>query len=153
MTKNIIVADIDGCCLDPEHRIPHFLAGDLDAYHAAWRHDSAIDPGVVIYQMFLARADQYRFLFVTGRPESAREYTISQLQDHVHAGIEHSQLLMRPSHITGADMHDTDLKPMLIELAGYSLRDIFMVFEDRNSIVSMWRSRGITCYQTQLGDY
>lgn len=150
MTKNIIVADIDGCCIDPEHRIPHFLAGDLDTYHSMWKQDSPIDPGAFIYRTLLERGDEFRFVFVTGRPESAREYTLHQLQEHVHEGIRDSQLLMRPP---GEEMHDTELKPLLIERAGLDLRDIFMVFEDRNSIVAMWRSRGITCYQTQIGDF
>lgn len=148
----LIIADIDGCCLDPNERIHHFLNDDIATYHANWHVDTPIAQGVAMYRM-LINNPEYQLVFVTGRQEAAREYTLTQLQVHVDSSITSSQLLMRPNHISGKDIHDTDMKPILINEAGYKLEDIFMVFEDRNSVVDMWRQRGITCYQTQLGDF
>lgn len=150
--QNVIVADIDGCCIHSEERLPFLLAGDYDKYHENHELDEPIPQGVAVYRKFLSDPD-YRFFFVTGRQERAREYTLDQLHRWVSPSISPSQLLMRPNSITGDHMHDTVLKPYLLELQGIRPSHIFMVFEDRNSIVSMWRSLGCVVYQTAFGEF
>ena len=150
--KNVIVADIDGCCIHSEERLPFLLSGDLDGYHKNHPLDEPIPQGVVVYKKFLSDPD-YRFYFVTGRSEAGREYTLKQLREWISPTITSAQLLMRPDNLTPAHMHDTILKPYLLELENISLPQIFLVFEDRNSMVSMWRSLGLVCYQPAFGDY
>jgi hypothetical protein len=65
--------------------------------------------------------------------------------------VDQTRLLMRP--LDSDTEHDTTLKPRLIEQAGYSLDRILLVIEDRDSTVAMWRERGITCWQTQPGNF
>lgn len=149
--QNLIILDIDGCLVDSEHRLPHLFKNDLDAYHAAHREDTPIPQGVFLYRALVAHPT-FHCLFVTGRMESARQYTLDQI-NWLLEPKQPVELLMRPDGMTSKQMHDTELKPWLIEQAGYSLDQIFMVFEDRNCIVDMWRKRGITCYQTQNGDF
>jgi hypothetical protein len=152
LDRPVIVADIDGCCVFSEDRLPFLLGGDVDAWNKNHHLDRPIEQGVAIYRKFL-EDDDYRFFFVTGRPERAREVTLHQLHKWISPRIQGTQLLMRPDHVTGDDLHDTELKPLLLKQRGISPEDIFVVFEDRNSVVSMWRSLGVVCYQTAFGDF
>jgi len=153
--KNLIVLDIDGCVIDSEDRLPHFLNGDRKTYDELYHTDKTIPAGYLVYSMFL---DMIRenpaliCLFVTGRSELCREYTLKQLSDLFGSStVDKSMLLMRP---LGAEKeHDTVLKPRLVEEAGYSLDQILLVVEDRDSTVAMWRERGVTCWQTQPGSF
>ena len=149
MVKRVIIADIDGCCIDPTRRL-HNLPHDLEQYHAEWVLDKPINQGVVVYRKFLSDPD-FDFFFVTARDESARDYTIKQLRHWVDPLIRDHQLLMRP---LGLEQYpDHKLKPLLLKAAGFDPEDIFLVFEDRKVIVDMWRSKGVVVYQTAEGDW
>lgn len=144
-----LVFDIDGCIFDPLERIPHFLAGDHDQYHALWETDKPIPQGIAAYSAMMKIPDA-RALFVTGRAERARAYTEQQLRSVFDFEFT---LLMRPNHISGHDLHDRELKPWLLSTIGLKPSDIFLVFEDRNSVVHAWRELGVMCYQTAWGDF
>ena len=145
---NVIVADIDGCCIFSEHRIPFLLDGDVDSYHRNHVYDRAIDQGVVVYRKFL-NDPAYRMFFVTARSENARAYTLSQLRGFVSPDIRDDQLLMRPKdEHPSAKEHDAVLKPRLLREKGILPHHIFLVFEDSSSVVKMWRTLGVVCYQT-----
>jgi phosphoglycolate phosphatase-like HAD superfamily hydrolase len=152
--RNLVVFDIDGVLMDSEHRLPHMLAGDFPKYFKMWQYDTPLPPGIAVCKMFIANPE-YRVIFCTGRSDTLvhRIGTLTQLQNNISPKIRDSQLLMREYPEVGPHLHDTVKKPLMIEQAGYSLDNIFMVFEDRNSIVDMWRERGITVYHTQDGDF
>lgn len=150
-TKNVIVADIDACCIDITERLPHYLNGDEDTFHDNFHLDSPIPQGTAIYKKFLHDPD-YRFVFVTGRPERARDYTLTQLRSFIDPFILSSQLLMRPEDptdlLSDPKLPDSDLKPLLLLNAGIAMADIFIVFDDRQSVVDNFRQLGIVVYQT-----
>lgn len=147
--KNLIIADIDGCCLDPKGRLHYADKRDWGAYHAAWNLDVPIAQGVLIYRMLLSNP-LYEVLFVTAREEKARDYTLRQLQTHVSIGITNRQLLMRSNNDYDGQGGTPDyvLKPRLVREAGYRVEDIFLVFEDRQTMVDEWRRLGCVVYQT-----
>ncbi len=147
--KSLVILDIDGCVVDSDHRLPHLLAGDRETYNKLHPQDTAMHAGRYIYTL-LKSFGHCDILFVTGRREDAREFTLAQLNAVLGSEVEDWQLLMRP---IGDERHDTELKPWLIEEAGWSLDKILMVIEDRDSTVAMWRERGITCWQTQPGSF
>jgi hypothetical protein len=159
--KKLVVFDIDGVLLNCDHRVQHFVDGSHATYVALARGDTVIEQGVTLCRMFLSDPC-YKLLFVTGRGSSEdkenpyythRFETLSKLQLHVDGRISNSQLFMRDWTPDAPIVHDTIKKPQMIEEAGYNLDDIFMVFEDRQCIVDMWRARGVTTYQTQSGDF
>lgn len=149
--KNIIVCDIDGCCIESSERLPFFLAGDLDSYHENHALDKPLIQGVEIYRMFLANP-LFRVLFVTARCEDARDYTLMQLQDFISPAITNDQLLMRPRGVYRDVLPDHAMKPKLLEEKGYKLDEVFMAFDDMRKTVAEWRSLGIVCYQTAVGE-
>jgi hypothetical protein len=152
--KNLVIFDVDGVLLHSEHRIQLWIEGKHVEYFDAAHKDKPIPQGIAVCKMFLSNPT-FRVLFVTGRADTPfhREDTLTSLTEHLHISIPNDQLLMREYPEVGPHLHDTVKKPLMIEQAGYSLDDIFMVFEDRNSIVDMWRARGITCFHTQDGDF
>lgn len=152
--KNLIVLDLDGCVIDSDGRLPHFLNGDRATYDSLYHTDKTIPCGHIVYSLFLDMMfdnPQMKCIFVTGRSERTREYTTAQLEDIFGFKIDPAILIMRP--LGCEEEHDTTLKPRLIEEAGYSLDQILLVIEDRDSTVAMWRERGISCWQPRPGPF
>lgn len=152
VNKNVIVADIDDCCININERLAHYLAGDHDKFHTEHHLDAPIAQGIAVYQKFL-NDPNYRFYFVTGRPDLAREYTLAQLREWIDPNITSEQLLMRPNDVPSAKMHDSELKPLLLANVGVSIEEIFIVFDDRQTVVNKFRSLGCVVYQTALGNH
>jgi FMN phosphatase YigB (HAD superfamily) len=152
--KNLVVFDLDGVLFDSEHRFPLWEAGKHEEYFQQVEDDKPLSPGITICSMFVANP-KFEVIFVTGRGahQTHRNLTLYMLRYHINPYINGKQLLMREWPMPDPYDHDTVKKPKMIEAAGYSLDDIFMVFEDRNSIVDMWRARGVTTYHTQIGDF
>jgi phosphoglycolate phosphatase-like HAD superfamily hydrolase len=152
--KNLVVFDVDGVLLNSEQRINLWLEGKPEEYFAQAKHDTPIQQGLAICKMFLMNPN-YRVVFVTGRGDTPqhRRDTRYDLEDYMDHDIRNDQLLMREYPEVGPHLHDAEKKPLMIQQAGYSLDDIFMVFEDRNSIVDMWRARGVVVYHTQPGNF
>lgn len=149
--KNVIIGDIDGCVLDSEHRIEHYIGGDMQKYHALHMHDTPMPACIAIYRKFL-HDPNYKFYFITGRDEVARDYTLKQLRHHITPCISTTQLLMR-DQLKHDTLHDTELKPLLIQQQGFKLENILFAIDDRDSVVAAWRALGVTCLQPQLGPF
>ena len=50
---------------------------------------------------------------------------------------------------------DSDVKEFWLDdiFPGLEINDIFAVFDDRQQVVDMWRSRGLTCFQVADGNF
>jgi hypothetical protein len=179
--KDTIVFDIDGVLADCSHRV-HFLdrhllpeeesdrlieatkidpgihlklkdfftKPDWDAFYDACDKDKPIEDNMTFLGILksIEVASIIKKVFMTGRPEKIREKTRYWLG--LNAGLwpdEHS-LIMRAD---GDHREDYIVKKEMAEK--YGLDRILCVFEDRKQVVDMWRSLGITCYQTCEGSY
>ena len=155
MTVNphIIICDIDGVCVDADHRLPYLMSGDRESYIKAAVDDKPLTPGCVIYRKFL-NDKNYKLLFVTSRKDvlNYRQVTLNQIRNFVSQEIEDWQLLMRPADSDFYTVPDAVLKPLLVEELGIKIEDIFLVFEDRDSTVKGWRDLGCIVYQTASWD-
>jgi len=156
MAQNIIVMDIDGCCIDSEDRLPLLLDGQWDAWSNAWQSDKPIPQGVAVYNAFI-RNLHYRPIFITSRSYQDRLHTQATLERVFGVTwMARIPLLMRNNTFTeGETLHvpEEDIKPLLLERAGYKVSDVFLAFDDRDCVVRGWRKRGIMCYQTNYGDF
>jgi predicted kinase len=90
-------------------------------------------------------------VFMSGREEKYRDLTEKWLQDNVMgvAGIN-AYLFMRP---TGDTREDSIVKKELFEKYVASLYNPLFVLDDRNRVVDMWRSLGLTVLQVAEGDF
>ena len=172
-----IIFDIDGTLMDIEHR-RHFVSGskkDWKSFVANIKYDIPNEP--VASVMCDLNIDNNAIFFLTGRSEAQRELTINQIE---RCGYEHQNqcvdlrpkddyerlyysgghydqiLLMRPDDDYRPD---AELKSELftkLDLV-YSdtkiISDTTIIFDDRQSVVDMWRARGLTCFQVTKGDF
>jgi len=142
-----IIFDMDGTLMNIEHR-RHFVSGekkDWQAFKDATIKDTPFDNIVSLAVML--QMDGNRIIICTGRNETEEWITEKQLEA---SGIKYDALLMRPND--DYDPDDVLKQRMLNELrkVGYNPQ---MVFDDRNSVVAMWRANGLTCLQCADGDF
>lgn len=142
------IVDIDGTIADNSHRVHYILnqPKNWDAFFAEVGGDKPI-PHMV---RLLDDLHQYwtRFIYVTGRPERCRGDT--------------ERWLVRNDFPLGNEMYmraDGDRRPDYIvkqELL-ISIRkngwDPIMAFDDRDSVVAMWRENGVPCAQVAPGAF
>ena len=142
-----IIFDMDGTLMNIEHR-RHVVSGekkDWQAFKDATIKDTPFDNIVSLAVML--QMDGNRIIICTGRNETEEWITEKQLEA---SGIKYDALLMRPND--DYDPDDVLKQRMLNELrkVGYNPQ---MVFDDRNSVVAMWRANGLTCLQCADGDF
>ena len=146
-----IVFDLDGTLANITHRL-HFVkngAKNWDSFFKAIPDDQPIKE-MVDLAVTLLKADDKPVAFATGRPERTRKDTVAWLLDNgIDTNFE-ARLFMRgdgdkrPDHIVKkiilSDMRKVGLDPVL-------------VFDDRQSVVDMWREEGIRVAQVALGKF
>ncbi|MFA5604160.1 MAG: hypothetical protein WDA12_04870 [Bacilli bacterium] len=146
------IFDLDGTLCDHDHRVSHILRAresglrpDYDAYHSACIFDPIRKPEVTILNS-IQMWSNHRTALCTGRPEKFKKLTEDWLEEN---GIEYDVLAMRPigDYLSSAEFkRDWYLNDFKIH---YPDSVVMGVFEDRKSVVDMWRSLGLTCFQTQ----
>ena len=141
------IFDIDGTLADCTHRLGYILKDkkDWDIFHRSADKDTPIRETIECAKAL--KRIGYEILIVTGRPESSRIITRQWLLEN---GIDFSGLYMReewnhvPDFILKKDIYENEIRDKY---------EILGVFEDRKSVVEMWRSLGLRCYQVEEGDY
>jgi hypothetical protein len=139
-----VVFDLDGTLAHTEHRA-HFLnrhPKDWRAFYAACDKDQPCDPIIrTLIGFYVTGADVEIW---TGRSKEVEDKTASWLAEY---GLGMIPIQMRED---GDHRPDTVLKE---EWLSQSHRKPDLVFEDRASVVAMWRSHGIICCQVAEGDF
>lgn len=146
--KKTVLFDIDGTIADIEHR-----RGFLDDVRPDWNRfngamgDDTPNSSVVSLYKTLWQSGEYELLFLTGRHEKYRGVTEQWLAWNE---IPFSRLLMRKNKDNRADhiVKEEILDQLLARGAS-----IEFVVDDRQQVVDMWRRRGITCLQCDVGDF
>lgn len=86
-------------------------------------------------------------IIVSGREDYCRKETEEWLTNNF---IPFNKLFMRK---TGDDRNDAIIKREIYERELKDNYNILAVFDDRNRVVDMWRSLGITCLQVDYGNF
>jgi hypothetical protein len=148
MARKTVLFDIDGTLADIRHRRVY-----LDAVPPDWKTfntamgDDVPNLAVVDFYKVLWASDAYDLILVTGRNESSRKITEQWL---FWNEIPFSRLMMRAD---GDNRADHLIKAEILDqLIGEGRRIAFTV-DDRQQVVDMWRRRGITCLQCDVGDF
>ncbi|WP_435018528.1 AAA family ATPase [Tundrisphaera sp. TA3] len=140
MTKAVIF-DLDGTLADLSHRLHHIKNGshNWDAFFAECGQDTLIEP---IRDLAVALHRQgYKVLLVSGRSDKVYGQTVSWLVKHE---VPFDELLMRRD---GDYRQDFIVKSELLDAILAEGHEILCVIDDRPSVVTMWRERGLTCLQ------
>lgn len=91
-------------------------------------------------------------IFCSGRPSNYRGATMSWLKRYIYPSdyIDDIPLYMR----TAGDRRPDDVvKEELLERIRKDGYEPFLVFDDRQRVVDMWRRNGIQCCQVAPGDF
>tara|TARA_R110002153_G_scaffold141991_1_gene293133 strand:+ start:189 stop:695 length:507 start_codon:yes stop_codon:yes gene_type:complete len=155
MSKHIIIADLDGTLADLTHRLHHVKGTkrDWDAFHAECVNDKPITDVIEIVNTFRRRVydccgcgyPRKELYVLSGRNATVRKETVQWLDRHV-SGVEHwsTRLVMRGRH----DFRpDTEVKLEMVQDLGFTPDDVLCIFDDRQSVVDMWRANGYRCLQ------
>lgn len=148
MKKQAIIIDLDGTLCNVNHRL-HFVKESPPNWSAFF--DACVDdlPNPAIVALYdMARDAGKTVIYVSGRPETHRAPTEAWLCKH---GVDgHTMLLMRPA---GDYRPDDTIKRELYEAEIAGKYDVIFTVDDRNVVVQMWRSLGLTCLQVAEGDF
>ena len=146
----IVLFDIDGTLMDIEHR-RHFVSDGNNDWTSfldpkIMEKDSPNWP-VVNMAVLLNAGVANRVIMVSARNERHREVTERQMEA---VGLGNCFLFLRADDDFRSD--DQFKLDVLNELRSQDMTPD-LVFDDRNRVVDMWRSEGISCFQVAEGDF
>jgi len=143
-----IVFDIDGTLSNASHR-QHFVRSkprNWKAFAAGIPNDPPHEDIIWLLKLIISDMNNNVFI-VSARSEDERADTELWLRKHK---IPYDTLFMRASK----DYRDDSIikAEILAKLIAMG-RTPYMVFDDRNKVVNMWRDNGIRCLQVAPGDF
>ena len=152
MNKNTVIFDLDGTLanIDKRKELATKSNGKLD-----WdvffdssniKLDVPNESVVKLAQMFAENG--FNIVIFSGRTDKTKYSTRSWL---THNRVPFQKLVMRDSKINHYIPDEILKKDMLDKYA--DIDDVFLVVDDRNKVVDMWRSLGLTVFQVAEGDF
>ena len=152
MNKNTVIFDLDGNMDDitARKKLATKPNGKLD-----WdkffdpfniKLDVPNEPVVKLAQMFAENG--FNIVIFSGRSDKTKFTTRSWLSNN---RIPFHKLVMRP-HKTMNFIPDDILKKDMLD-KHLDIDDVFLVVDDRQKVVDMWRNLGLTVFQVAPGDF
>lgn len=148
-SNKLILTDLDGTLADISHR-QHFLEikpRNWTAFLKAEEKMKDLPFNDVIWLINLLYTLGNTVLVATARSEDERPESEKWLKKH---GVLYHEMYMRESN----DYRDDSIvKKEMLEKIENKYGTPFMVFDDRDRVVDMWRKNGIRCFQCAPGDF
>lgn len=148
-TKGIVICDIDGTIADCSHR-QHFVKRpegekkDWDAFFGGMEQDAVRTE--IWQQVMELKIEGYDVILVSGRPSNYRINTLRWLSRNNL--LDYSALLMRDG---GDNREDTVVKQEIYERCLKKYK-VVKVFDDRPSVIRMWRAQGLDVVDVGSGE-
>ncbi|MGB5913534.1 MAG: AAA family ATPase [Phormidesmis sp.] len=134
--EDVIVVDMDGTLA---------LIGDRSPYDASKCDQDP--PNMPVLQTILKWQETHKIIVMSGRTDDAKVKTEGWLKKY---GVNYSALHMRA---VGDMRKDTIVKAEMYQAHLAEKYNVIAVFDDRNSVVEMWRSLGLTVFQVAEGNF
>jgi acid phosphatase class B len=153
MSKNIIVVDIDGTIARFGDRLKYLQEEilDWDLFCEHCDEDAPIEDMIRLVEDFYEWG--YHIVFCTGRREGVREKTRDWIKNNIAIGWDYD-LLMRKDRDW---RHNTEVKPELLSKFMWANKftpgDIYLILDNRDSMVARWRELGYRCLQVANGPF
>lgn len=150
----IYLVDIDGTLADLTHRL-HFIEqkpADWDGFFAACPDDEPIQE--VIDTVNLLHDGGAQIFLVTGRSDAIKEQTIAWLDSRLNGW--HGLYMRKAGDHRQDDIIKAELLAQIITehvTAWDAPAPILGVFEDRQQVVDMYRSKGLRVFQVAEGKF
>lgn len=146
--NQIVLCDVDGTIADMGKGQPG-RRGPFD-----WDRVGEDTPITPIFHLLklLQAAGRYQVIFMSGRKEQCRAKTVKWIDEHMFfvPGFGPSLVLMRADD---DNRPDVEVKRDLYRKHIEGHYEVAYVLDDRNSVVEMWRSLGLTVLQVADGDF
>jgi len=151
--KNTIIFDLDGtlALIDKRRDLSRKPNGKIDFKILHDPSNIHLDePNLPVVKMArLFAEDGFNIVIFSGRSDKTATATVSWLSQNK---VPFNKLVMRP-HKTMNFIPDEVLKKQMLDDAPFDIDDIFMVVDDRQKVVDMWRNLGLTVFQVAPGDF
>ena len=150
--KNTIIFDLDGtlALIDERRELSTKPNGKIDfnKLHdpSLIKHDKPNWPVIKMAQLFAEQG--FKIVIFSGRSDKTATATLSWLSQ---SKVPFNKLVMRPQNTMGFVPDEILKKDMLDK--HLDINDIFMVVDDRQKVVDMWRSLGLICLQAAEGNF
>lgn len=145
--RGVVIFDLDGTLARIDHR-RHLVECEPKRwreFYAACTGDTVNTPVARTWDAMQAYG--YEMWIVSGRSDEVKEQTETWLRKN---GIQPRVLLMREAR---DHQPDVKLKRSWLRDGTIPRERVVCVFDDRASVVAMWREEGITCFQVADGDF
>lgn len=150
-----VVFDLDGTLALNDHRLHHIrkTPKDYDAFYAACVDDLPNRP--VIATLLAHHEAGHRIEVWSGRSDQVEAETRAWLRMHIRSSggcpvAEEGLTRMRPA---GDHQPDVNLKRAWLRDARRNGGGPDAVYDDRDSVVAMWREEGVACFQVAPGAF
>ena len=148
-----IIFDIDGTLYDHNHRLKYLFTDPPD--WKRFKSDIHLDKKISeVNNLLITLHKDHRIIFCTGRDRSLEEITISQiLKLYINSSIyiDESKIFLYMRAVNDMRQDDAVKQDLLKDMHNDGL-DPKVVFEDRKSVVNMWRKNGLICLQVAEND-
>jgi len=143
----VIVFDVDGTLANCEHR-QCFLRSkprNWNAFNAGIPFDKPHEDIIWIARQFALLG--HEILIATGRSEEERRDTEDWLK---WFEVPYAKMYMRPAKDY---RDDAIIKKEILDQMRKDGYEPYMVFDDRDRVVKMWRENNVRCLQVNYGDF
>ena len=149
LDKACVIVDIDGTVADLSHR-EHYVRGDKKDWRTFLSKCDQDEPKRDIYLIAESFCDVTgsHLVFCSGRGQEYQDKTKMWLSRY---DMDYDNIFMRQERDY---RQDYIIKEHILDfeiLTRYS--QVLAVFDDRSTVVDMWRKRGLTCLQVAPGDF
>ena len=148
--ERIVIFDLDGtlALIDSRRELSIKDNGKMDwSVFFNPKMISLDDPNAPVIQMAKLLSSDYRIWILSGRSDVTKDATIDWLKKH---NVPYHSLIMRDKK--NHYLKDSTLKQIWLD-SYVDKDDVFAVFDDRQQVVDMWRSNGLTTFQVADGDF
>ena len=150
MEKNIIIFDLDGTLAIIDERREKAMKQNGKLNWEKFSSDELIKkdlPNVpVIKTAKLFHQNGFKIYVLSGRSDKTSDITIQWLKKY---NVPFDLLKMRKNNDTRPD--EIIKKEFVLELG--ILENIFLILDDRQKVVNMWRSLKLPCFQVNEGTF
>jgi predicted secreted acid phosphatase len=148
--KNIVIFDLDGTLANIDERREKAMKQNGKLNWEKFSSDELIKkdlPNVpVIKTAKLFHQNGFKIYVLSGRSEKTKEVTTQWLKKY---DVPFDLLKMRGKNDTRPD--EVIKKEFVLELG--ILENIFLILDDRQKVVNMWRSLKLPCFQVNEGTF
>ena len=152
MNKKTVIFDLDGtlALIDKRRALAtKSVKMDWDVFFSADNIKLDVPNTPVIKMAQMLDSQGFNIVILSGRSKVSYRTTRQWLFQN---DVPFDMLQMRPTDDYHHYMKDSDLKQMWLDTL-IDKDDVFAVFDDRQQVVDMWRSNGLTCFQVADGDF